>query len=769
MPLSDHTDWEGFLLGAKVALRERLEKRKEGDPSAPVEPAPKRPPSEFEPGEAEGRWRLLPLALVAVTIAFNLWMLRAERLPIAYPNDSALHESMVSWARQRILGGHLPLDGWYPYLGLGSAQFHRYQSLPHIITGFLAVVLGSERAFGWTLYLLLALWPLCIYWSGRLLGWSPWPAALAAVVAPLIVSTPSYGYEFGSYVWRGWGMWSQLWGMWLLPLALALCWRGISGRGSLALAALALALTVACHFLTGYLAFLSVGVLAVLTPSQGLRRYGRALAVAAGGGLAASWVIVPVLADSRWIPQDEFSRGTFLYDSYGARRVLGWLFTGGIYDAGRLPVVSVLVAVGAGVCIARFRRDERARVLLSFFTLSLLLFFGRPTLGPLLNLLPGSHDLYLHRYIIGVHLAGVLLAGVGAAWLAEFALRAICGSVPRARLIHAASILALIGMAFVTPAWAERVAYATQGGDWIVQQRRADATDGADVAALVRRARLMGPGRIYAGLRGRCRQRCGWGDANEVGQVPVYAYLTRLNVDGIGFTMRTTSLSTPIEAWFDETDPAQYDMLGIRFLILPTDRSPAVPATLVQRQGRYALWSVPTGSYIKVVDTGPPLLADRTDLGQVMEQSFLRSGLPAEGVHPLVAFGGEQTDSSLPPPPLPGSGPPGSVVDESDSPIDGRFSASFVATRPAVVVVKTSFDPRWKVEVDGVEVPPQMVAPSFVGRVVPAGSHEIAFVYEPYPHYGLLFVVGALTLLMLSFGPRVPSRLRARRRRDALD
>ena len=37
--------------------------------------------------------------------------------------------------------------------------------------------------------------------------------------------------------------------------------------------------------------------------------------------------------------QDEFSRGTFYYDSFGARRVLGWLVTGRIFDNHRFPVV----------------------------------------------------------------------------------------------------------------------------------------------------------------------------------------------------------------------------------------------------------------------------------------------------------------------------------------------------------------------------------------------------------------------------------------------
>jgi hypothetical protein len=61
-----------------------------------------------------------PIVVVAIAVAFNLWVLRAESNPVSYPNDMAVHASMVEWAGGRIEGGHLPLDGWYPDLALGS-------------------------------------------------------------------------------------------------------------------------------------------------------------------------------------------------------------------------------------------------------------------------------------------------------------------------------------------------------------------------------------------------------------------------------------------------------------------------------------------------------------------------------------------------------------------------------------------------------------------------------------------------------------------------
>jgi hypothetical protein len=76
------------------------------------------------------------------------------------------------------------------------------------------------------------------------------------------------------------------------------------------------------------------------------------------------------------------------------------------------------------------------------------------------------------------------------------------------------------------------------------------------------------------------------------------------------------------------------------------------------------------------------------------------------------------------------------------------------------VMLKASFDPRWQVTVDGIAVAPELIAPSFVGRAVPAGRHVVRFVYEPFPRYDLLLTFGALSLLGLAL---LPGRFARRR------
>jgi hypothetical protein len=699
--------------------------------------------------------RYASLSIVALACLFNLWVLRSETTVVLNLNDSALHLAMVRWARYQIDRGSIPLDGWYPFLSLGYPHFHHYQSFPHIVAAYVSLIWDPTSVFYWSLYLLLSLWPISVYVGTRLLGWPAWTAAVAALASPLVVSVTSYGYEHSSYTWQGLGVWSQLWGMWLLPLAWGSSWRALNGRGSNALAALTIALTIACHFLTGYIALLAVGIWFLVAPS--VRRAARAVVVGLGGLLISAWVIVPVLADSKWSLNSQYSRGTFWYDSFGAPKILGWLFTGQIYDSGRLPILSVLVGVGIVVCIARFRRDERARAVLAVWTMSLILFFGRPTLGLILKLLPGSDDLYLHRYLMGVHLAGILLAGIGGAWLSAQALRmgrrflilTLPGFLPRLRAGLVAAVVSVIGIAALSPGWTQVAAYDQSDEGLILSQQVQDETDGADLGALLQRVRILSAGRVYAGSAAT------WGKSYAIGSVPVYSVLENDDIDAFGYTLRVVSLMADTEVQFNETNPAQYDLFNIRYLVLPEDRRPAVPATLLAVQGRHRLWQVDTSGYLEVADTvGPPIVADRYTIGE-RTAAFLESPELNRRQFPTIAFAGAPAAVPSLAAGATVEGPAGQVMVESSSPIDGVFKGEVVANRLAVVLLKATYDPRWKITVDGIQRPQEMVAPGLVAVTVAPGPHSIEFRYVPYPDYALLIAVGLATLILLIALPYV--------------
>ena len=696
------------------------------------------------------RWMLL--SLVGLSSVFGLMVLRGETRYAENLNDSAFHLLMVRWASHQFHEGRVPFDGWFPHLALGSSFFHHYQSLPHTLTAFLANVTGAgdQTIDLWILYLLLALWPISVYVGARLLEWSRWTAAAAAAVSPLLLSTPGYGYEHGSYTWQGYGIYGQVWAMWMLPVAWGLTWRAAARGKHYAAAALTLALTIAFHFITGYLALLTVAVWVIVLGKAGfLQRVGRAALAAGGGLLVAAWVLVPLIGDTKWSARTEYYKGTIFNDSYGASKILGWLFTGQIFDGERFPIVTALFFVGVVFCLARARSDVRARALLGAFTLSLLLFFGRRTWGALIDVFPGFHDVQIHRFIMGVHLAGILVAGVGLGWLLRTAYSQVVRLAPGAyasAAAGAASLLLCVGV--LAPAWIERLHYDDRGAALIRSQQGYDATDGRDLDRLIAIVQKRHDGRVYAGLRAN------WGQQYKVGSVPVHAWLADRGVDAIGFVFRTiTSLSTDIEVAFDENNPAQYQMLNIRYVIVPSDRKPTVPAKLIASSGRHRLYQVRTSGYFQVVDRAPSVYANRTDVEQATKD-FRNSELASRGIYPGVAFAGGQALPATFAGSQPPSGAAGTVLTQSNKLQDGRFDATVEANRPGVVLLKATYDPRWRVDVDGLPAKPTMMAPSLVGVEVPTGRHVVRFRYQPYGHYPLLLALGALALIALALVPR---------------
>ena len=713
--------------------------------------------------------RLGPLGLVALTIGFNLYNLRSCLTIVAYDNDSAMHQEMVRWADERIRAGHVPLDGWFPWLNLGSPHFHHYQSLPHTLTAILGLAIGANRAFTVVLYVLLSLWPIAVYAAGRLFGWNRWACAAAAAMSPLLSSAAGVGYEQISYLWRGNGVWSQLWAMWTLPFAWALGWRAVSQWKSAVAAVAVTALTIAFHFQTGYLALLPLALWVIIVPTQFVRRLLRAAVVGIGSLLTAAWVVVPLIVDQNYAAQNEFTQHTYYSDSFGARKILGWLIRGKIYDNGHLPVISALVALGIVVCITRFLHDERSRAILAVWLLSLVLFFGRPTLGPLINLLPGSHDLFLRRFVAGVELSGLFLAGIGAAFVVEVLMLAGRTYLPRLTAMSALrrAVVAGFGILVLAPAWTAIYSSSVTNAQEVSVQQGADATAGASLNVLIRKIEALDAkgqsGRVYAGLWWGNS----WAKSYTVGYVPVAGYLASQDVDEVGFVLRTASLMSDVEPHFDEYVRGDYEMFGIRYLLLPSSRRPSISgARLIARSGTndlYEIGSEQTNGYVQVVDTFDWNIENRTDIGTTsswMMTPYKGVDWAARALYPTVVFnGGARPADTLHSYKAQISGSPGRVVSVDAQLDEGRLATTVVANRRSVVLLKASYDPRWTATVDGVPVKPEMIAPALVGVVVGKGVHHVVFLYKPVQYYDWLLLLGLLTLLAIGFGPKIWRRL----------
>jgi hypothetical protein len=246
-----------------------------------------------------------------------------------------------------------------------------------------------------------------------------------------------------------------------------------------------ISLTIALHFETGYLALILLVLWPLVASGPVVARVRRAAVLVAGSLVATAWVIVPLLAQREWAATNEILRGTPLANGYGAGRVLGWLLSGQLLDHGRLPVVTLFAAVGLVLAYVN-RRDANARALLVALAACLLLSFGRTPFGSLVDVIPGSGDIFFRRFMMGVQLAALLLAGVGAAWSARAAWSALDrkpagrrlgwpttpgnGELVRGAVALAAAVVVL------APAWQQLGSYDRRTARAIRAQRQADAT-----------------------------------------------------------------------------------------------------------------------------------------------------------------------------------------------------------------------------------------------------------------------------------------------------
>lgn len=712
--------------------------------------------------------RSVPRLLLVVAVGFNLYHLYPE-VAIRVPNlnDGVLHLLAVGRVVWALVFREDPTDVWLGSIGMGFPLFHYYQHLPYFFPAILHLVsLGTvplEASFNWTRYLLLSLFPLSVYWSMRRFGFDRLPAAMAGLLAPLVATNGLYGLDLTSYVWGGYGLYTQLWGMLLLPLALAQGYATLrEGRGY-AGATLLLAVTLLSHLVLGYMAFLSLALFALLPavgrPSQGAgspgpatttrhdiwRRGMRFVLPVALVALVTAYFLVPALLDSAYVNRSVWEEPA-KYNSYGYAWVLRTLVAGDLFDFGRWPSLTLLVAAGLAGCVRRWR-EERYRLSVALFVLWLLLYFGRSTWGALLDLLPMSRDLHLHRLIAGVHLGGIYLMGLGLALAWQW--------VASRRDARSLVATALVTTLLLVPVYRERAAYLNQNARWMGETGQAFSADGEELEALVSWLQEAPPGRVYAG------QPATWGKDYRVGALPMDALLNREGLDTVGYLYHALSLNADVQALFDESRPEQYDLFNIRYVVAPAERTFPDFVRPVRDFGRHRLYQVTTTGYFDLVASNLVLAGERGDL-YAAASAWLRSDLPQMKQHPTV-FLGRGSPGNQQTFPLSRAGQ-GILQTPPREPLRGRilfeavesnaYLAEVEVLHESVLLLKVTYHPNWHAIVDGVAAEAVMLIPSYVGVKVSPGIHHIRLEYRSRPLRGTLLLVGLLALPIIALTER---------------
>jgi hypothetical protein len=708
-----------------------------------------------KPKPARPRSELYGLALLACAVLFNAVYvapeLRIGRVPL---NDIVFHLAASERMETSFERGEPFLDPWVSEWSLGYPVWLSYQPLPHV-AGALVLrlfrgVAEPAAIFASFYYLLIVTFPISVYAGARLLGLPPPAAGLAAIL--LFASSAdgypgSYGLGYGAILWRGSGLYTQLFALQLMMIAIGVGARALDAgrKPMLILAGVLLALTGLAHIIFGYAAFVSVALLAVVGPSsQRGQRLLRLLAMVLPALLLLAWFVVPlqlnhgIVNHSRWEDPRK-------WDSYGARFILSELVSGRLLDFGRPPLLSLLLAVGALATIFfsfsnrsrnRSRNDALARRLLALCGLWLALFFGRATWGRLITLAGIPDDFPIHRLQAVFELTAMLLGAYGLARLIELA-----SERKRASAVAGGIVLAIAVAVAIVAIAADRARYLKQNQIWGEENLVAYQKEGPDLEAALSDVQTIlaaRPGRASAGLAAT------WGGQFKVGSVPVFAFLSRNHIDQASFLYHSMSKTSDLMVVRDENSRGHDIVFAIRAVVAPASRP--VPNYLLRRSlhGRFAVYESSPEGYFGVVDlvahyVGPPS-TNYDPSAAWLKSNLLSWGLvisldPRAQVGPAIAPG-----ETLPDPSPDQTTLRGRVLSETKA--GENYWARIEVNRPAYALIKITWNPALEAIVDGRPAPVLHVTPGFGAIAIPAGQHEVSVAYRPGILKPFLFFLG---------------------------
>jgi len=661
-------------------------------------------------------------------------------------NDNVFHLTLIERMTHVIERHGNPLDFWSPEWSFGYPVMRTYQPLAHLLVVSVYFFLGKTVAlttvFLWIRYLAIALLPLSFFVVARLMTFEPLEAAAVALVAPLVSTNFLYGLEYGSYIWSGSGLFTQSVSSHFLLLALGFGFQAILRGRRQTTTGILLGCAFLSHFIYGYIGAVSLGLL-VLLPNEIVTwstRAARFAKLAVISFFVAAFELIPLFRDGAIINHSRWEM-PWKWDSFGAGKVLKWLFTGELLDHGRLPVLSLLALAGTAALfwLGRTKRNlnlpsERLFVVTGA-GLWLLVFFGRPFWGPALALLGVPADMQLHRVIGGLHLFLILLAGLG--------LAALWRILETRRQIAAAVMVTVL---LLYPAVRERAHVLESNQSWGKQNLAAVAGDRDSLDRSITELKARG-GRVYPGLAAT------WGGKFKIGYVPMYAFLSEHEIPALAFLYHSMALTSDVMVQFNDWSPAQYRLFNIRSVIAP-DGTPLPPFLAPRtRFGRFQVLDAPGAGYFDVVDVPAAVSTSRYNFCDINTR-WLGSAWPANKQHLWLDLSGNtpaglqrlSADATLPAPVANSSA--GTVTTEVDQ--DGSYEAQVKATRTSFVLFRMTWHPNWHAYVDGQRERTDMLSPGFIGIPVTPGSHQIVCRYEPGPWKPIMAIGGII--LAIAFG-----------------
>lgn len=670
---------------------------------------------------------------------------------------------------------HLDFDLWNPSANAGYASAYYYQVLPQLASAIPAALFGHNLFFfQLSVFLPLVCAPACAYRGVRLLGCTRWQAAMAAFVIAFMNGESRWGAgNAGTFQV---GLYTQTWGLCVLPLALGHGARWISREQGLAAAIGWGAFAFLCHPFVG----VSLGISLVIAFAckfavtwrlwlprywsdatvQGVRKELHRLTLLGLALLLSSApVLLPLVVD-----RDGF--GGFPHrvsDEVGPgfRELQRWYATGALFDFApanigfRLPLITLSLPI-----VFPFTTHQRYAPMRWLWPPGIVfaLWLG---LGPHAgkvgdDLLPAVRALGAMQTVLGLGI------GVGAIrlgqwfwnapwdrWLSfvrrrqrpEFPTQANSSGLVYAVRTLVAAVAASVLVFIVHPGFRALSARVEVASD-------RSSTHRPELMAIIEALKQQPPGRKQAGP----------GAENHWWNLLPYAYgrvPALLQMGGAGlqsspnYDFLWTNRDLAKSAW-------TYDAPYLVFQRTSSQRMP--PGETILQTDHYELRKLRAPGLVSPMHVVGVLPAGyRTgELGHVMSLAWGKTSLgSADRVLAFAGWGGV------------GPAPQGRVIQARRQHSPGGTAdivAEVEAAGTTTFGVRESWHPRWRAFVDGIAMPVQRVTPDFPAVEVGPGKHTLEFRFDR-PRWALLVWLAwpFLTIAAwLVFRPRGERSLRRR-------
>jgi len=727
--------------------------------------------------------KIIAILMLLFSIGFNLWIYRAEPTTTIDPNDNAFQFALIERTNEiwDYTGRTCPKTMLYPFCYISHLTNHwvpnwaqgynlpyYYSHVPQImmvgsyrmLESIIKNSLSLFQYYHLNIYLLLSLFPLSLFLAFRILKF-PWlTAGIAALLASQISTDGLYGIDQSSFLWRGWGLSSQLFALIWFPLAIAsiIAWTKDHSRKSYFWSIIFLSFTTSGHLGIGMMTFLAIPVICVtpvilmIAEKQKYRHVIESLIVAVRQTVILA--IPPILILSYWIVPAFLNNNfhnisvwdpVWKFNSYGAQEAISMFTNGSLFDFGRFPVMTILLLVG----IFASMTNGYPMIGLLFITY-LFLFFGRTTWGGLLNIIPGMSEFHQHRFIVGIHLAGLFLAPIGLTFLSEKITKTNVHKF--ITLLPITLVLTFATFWFVVP---QTISYASYNTT-LIQQANAkyqeEKNSFEELLGTLRELEKNNPGRVYA-LRGN------EGKAFTVaGSTPYYMQLSTYGIPTVLWLPETWSMNSDTEQFFIEENQSHYSLYNIRYVVAPPTKKPQAFWNKLKETEKWVLYETKTEGYISVGTSPAVVTAQKTDIINLVHL-WIQSDHPKKSLFPELRIAKQEIkNTSLPhfqmTDPVTYVTPDGyrhsllneppvyenpkdfmlpMIVHSQTVDMDMKYAAKVEVTTSCptcVVVLKQTYHPNWKTTVNGKSVKPIAVFPFYVAiRLESPGLYEILYSY----------------------------------------